>query len=102
MVALKTEVAQAQTRQQLLEAAGKVFAELGFRAATVREICFRAGANIAAIHYHFGDKEKLYLEVLRYAQRREAQLYPERFAADAGLTPEDRLRNFVHSFLLQL
>src|SRR6267378_787787 len=32
----------AETRRQLLEAAGEVFAEVGFRDATVREICLRA------------------------------------------------------------
>ena len=39
-----------ETRRQLLEAAGVVFAERGFRDATVREICRRAGANIAAVN----------------------------------------------------
>ena len=51
---------QLATRQHLLEAAGQVFADAGYRAATVREICERAGANIAAVNYHFGDKEQLY------------------------------------------
>ena len=53
------------TRAKLLEAAGHVFAEYGFHAATVREICSRAGANVAAVNYYFGDKVELYEEVLR-------------------------------------
>jgi AcrR family transcriptional regulator len=40
----------AATRRHLLEAAAEVFAEIGFRAATVRQICERAGANIAAVN----------------------------------------------------
>ena len=102
MVALKPESSQTTTRQQLLEAAGQVFAEHGYRAATVREICLRAGANVASIHYHFGDKEKLYIEVLRYAHRREAELKPALFHSDESLPPEEQLKQFVHSIFLQL
>jgi TetR/AcrR family transcriptional regulator, regulator of cefoperazone and chloramphenicol sensitivity len=58
---------QAETRQALLDAAGELFAEKGFRLASTREICRNAGTDIAAIHYHFGNKEKLYEAVLRYA-----------------------------------
>ena len=35
--------------------------------AGTREICRKAGTDIAAIHYHFGNKESLYEAVLRYA-----------------------------------
>jgi len=55
------------TRKKLLEAAGQVFAERGFYDATVREICSRAEANVAAVNYYFGDKVELYEEVLRQA-----------------------------------
>jgi AcrR family transcriptional regulator len=102
MVALNTENPQAKTRQQLIEAAGQVFAEHGYRAATVREICMRAGANVASIHYHFGDKERLYLEVLRYAQKQDMQSNPALAKTAATLSPEERLKEFIKSFLLKL
>jgi AcrR family transcriptional regulator len=94
---------QAQTRQQLLEAAGAVFAEVGFRNATVREICQRAQANIAAVNYHFGDKEALYMEVFRYSQEKAHERYPlVPETAPAGLTPEKRLYFFVYSLLQRI
>jgi AcrR family transcriptional regulator len=81
------------TRQRLLEAAGEVFAERGFQAATVKEICQRAEANIAAINYHFRDKSSLYAEVVGYTQQRAKEKYVQ--ALDAVHTPEERLRAFI-------
>ena len=54
-----------QSREKILEAAGPVFAEFGFEKATVREICRRAGTNVASINYHFGSKDHLYRELIR-------------------------------------
>jgi len=58
------------TRAQLLEAAGQVFAEKGFDRATGREICERAGANVAAINYYFGGTEGLHAAVIEAAHDR--------------------------------
>jgi AcrR family transcriptional regulator len=91
-----------ETRRQLLEAAGKVFAEVGFRDATVREICRRAGANVAAINYHFGDKETLYLEVLRYAHGKALAKYPPMLDLPDDAPPEKKLRAFVRSMLQRI
>ncbi len=57
--------AQEETRWKLLQAATEVFAEVGYHAATTREICKRAGVNLASIHYYYGDKAELYREVFR-------------------------------------
>jgi TetR/AcrR family transcriptional regulator, regulator of cefoperazone and chloramphenicol sensitivity len=96
------EAAQAKTRQQLIEAASEVFAEVGFRAATVREICQRAGANIAAVNYHFGDKAQLYRAALQETFKTSKQKYPPSFGLPDKATGGQRLRAFVHSFLLRI
>jgi AcrR family transcriptional regulator len=92
----------AETRQQLLAAAAEVFAEVGFRDATVREICRRAGANIAAVNYHFGDKEALYAEVLSYTHHIALDKHP--LLPDVGkkASPENQLEAFVRSFLARI
>jgi TetR/AcrR family transcriptional regulator, regulator of cefoperazone and chloramphenicol sensitivity len=90
------------TREHLLEAAAEVFAEVGFHAATVREICQRAGANIAAVNYHFGDKEALYTAVLTETFRVSLQKYPADMGLSLDAIPEQRLHAFVQSFLLRI
>lgn len=53
------------TRAAILDAAKKLFAAKGFDAATVRDICTEAGANIALVSRYFGSKGELYAEVCR-------------------------------------
>jgi AcrR family transcriptional regulator len=93
---------QALTRRNLLDAASEVFAEVGFRAATVREICQKAGANIAAVNYHFGDKSRLYSEVLRRSQEQAFQKYPPDYGIQPDASAEEKLKAFVRSFLLRI
>ena len=90
------------TKQRLLEAAGEVFAAHGFRAATVREICERAGANVAAINYHFGDKEGLYFAVLKSCSEAALQKYPPTLGLGPNATSEERLHAFVRSLLFRI
>ena len=89
-----------ETRRRLLDAAGEVFAEKGFANATVREICRKAKANIAAVNYHFGDKEKLYAAVFADSHPKCRDLFDP--AEVARLSPEERLRVFVRNFLKHL
>ncbi len=89
----------ADTEKRLLEAAGEVFAEYGYRGATVRQICEKAGANIAAVNYHFGDKEGLYMAVLRFVPKSHAEKYPPNWGLSSGATAEQKLRAYVRSLL---
>jgi len=88
------------TKRRLIEAAGEGFAQNGYRAATVRSICQRAGASVSAINYHFKDKEALYEAVFEYAHRIAMEKFPHDMDLKPGATPEDRLRAFIRSALL--
>ncbi len=87
------------TRQRLLEAAGEVFAERGFHDGTVRDICARADANVAAVKYHFGGKNELYSAAVMYAHSC-AKKFPIDQGVDAATSPTQRLRAFVSAFLM--
>lgn len=102
MHAASSDISHDKTRQRLLEAAGEVFADMGFHKATLRDICARAQANVAAVSYHFGDKEKLYSEVLRYAHGCAIAKYPPSLGLAADALAEERLYAFVLSFLQRL
>ncbi|MGD1073670.1 MAG: CerR family C-terminal domain-containing protein [Bryobacteraceae bacterium] len=87
------------TQVRLIEAAGEIFADHGYQSATVRDICARAGANIAAVNYYFGDKLGLYVAVLRHvigSSEREELLSP----ADGLDQPREALRQFITRMLL--
>lgn len=90
------------SRARLLMAAVEIFAERGFRDATVRDICAKAEVNPASVNYHFGNKEKLYAESVGYAFREADQRYPLSKALNAVLPAEQRLTAFINIFLHKL
>jgi TetR/AcrR family transcriptional regulator, regulator of cefoperazone and chloramphenicol sensitivity len=87
------------TRQRLIEAAGTVFAEKGFRKATVREIVRLADANLNAVNYHFGDKQKLYEAVFEALHRDMDGDKDFIRIRNPDLDPAERLYLFVHCLL---
>ncbi len=82
------------TRERLLESAGQAFAEEGFESATVRSICGQAGVNLAAVNYHFGDKERLYVEAVKRAHECRMSEIPLPHWPP-GTPAAERLRDFV-------
>jgi AcrR family transcriptional regulator len=87
-------------RTRLLETAGEIFAEKGFRAATVREICSAAGANIASVNYYFGDKLALYIEAVKHAHSCRFNDPPPTWSLETP--PEQKLVDFVRGMLTHL
>ncbi|WMW64451.1 CerR family C-terminal domain-containing protein [Nitratidesulfovibrio liaohensis] len=96
------EQGRESTRQRLLEAAGIAFAEHGYDRATGKEICERAGANPAAINYHFGGKDKLYAAALHEAHRRFLTAEDIRAALPPGTPPAERVGIIIRDLLSNL
>ena len=91
-----------ETRQRLVEAAARLFAERGFSKVTVREICRTARANVAAINYHFGGKKGLYDEIVQSAIRTMHGTTEAIQEAGEGRPAEEQLRIFVSIFLTRV
>jgi len=87
------------TRQRLLQAASRIFADKGFANATVAAICRAAEANIASVNYYFGDKESLYRQAWRYAHARTMAAFPPDGGVPTDAPPEQRLRGRMRAIL---
>ncbi len=81
----------AETRREILKAAEETFAASGFVGATTRQVAARAGVNVATLHYHFGNKARLYRAVL------DAAVSGEVVEAKRSSSPVERLTAVVES-----
>jgi AcrR family transcriptional regulator len=94
----------AQTRERLLDASERLFAERGFRSASVRDITREGACNIAAVNYHFGGKANLYREVflrrLRALRKHRLESIESALArAGSDATLEVLLEAFTTAFI---
>jgi AcrR family transcriptional regulator len=97
---LKT--ASFSTRDRILGAAERLFAERGLEGASLRQLTAEAKVNLAAVNYHFGSKDNLIAEVFsrRLDQLGEDRLRALRTVQASGkATLEDLLRAFVEPAL---
>lgn len=84
-------------RERILEAADELFGEVGFDAATTRQIAEASGANKALIHYHFQNKQELFGELMdRYYERLNAALSQALLGEGDA---RERLRRLVSAYM---
>ncbi|MFC1850306.1 TetR/AcrR family transcriptional regulator [candidate division CSSED10-310 bacterium] len=89
------------TRERILTAAGELFATQGFAATTIRDICEKAKANVAAVNYHFRDKEGLYNELIKAMERELRETAVMSVADTPALPPAERLYSYVYNLLFR-
>ena len=83
-----------QTRDYLLRAAERVFAERGFHAATLDEVAAGAGFTKGAVYSNFKNKEDLFLALIEAAYTREMAALKQTLEG-SDIPPEARLGDFV-------
>ena len=91
-----------ETRERLIQAAVQLFSERGFKHVTVREICTTAGANVAAINYHFRDKFGLYTAVIDTAIQAMRSATQAAKEAGEGRSAEQKLRAHIRVYLTHI
>ncbi|HEY4372258.1 MAG TPA: CerR family C-terminal domain-containing protein [Burkholderiales bacterium] len=85
----------AATRARIIEAAGQLFAEHGYADTTSKAVCERAQTNIAAVNYHFGSRDGLYLALLEEVHQRLMSIDYLTGLADSALPAEEKLGQFI-------
>ncbi len=96
----RARAAALPTRDRLLTAATAEFAARGFDGTKVERIATRARLTKAMVYYHFRSKAELYQTILLEQFRRVSTAVAA--VRDAGGSPDEQLRGFVHAVTEQL
>ncbi len=87
------------TRARILEAAGQLFAEQGYAYTTSKAVCERAKTNLAAVNYHFGSRDNLFLSVLKAAHNHLINLDTLVHLASSPMTPRQKIERIIDDLL---
>jgi hypothetical protein len=81
------------TKLKILKIAAREFAQNGYRKTTIRDVCIKAGVNVAAVNYHFSGKAELYRQTVDWLI--EASGPGKNVIFDDGESPEQNIRSWV-------
>lgn len=87
------------TVRHIITKAGELFAEKGYADTTSKAICERAGVNMAAVNYHFGSRDGLYLVLLKEVHKEVMSLDFVRKIGESAAPPSEKLYLLIHGLL---
>jgi TetR/AcrR family transcriptional regulator, regulator of cefoperazone and chloramphenicol sensitivity len=87
------------TRQKIIEVAGVLFAEQGYVETSSKQITERAGTNAAAVNYHFGGREQLYVAVIDEVDRRLIGVDVLADPQTSSLSAVDKLARIIETII---
>lgn len=94
---MKKQMDQQTTKGRIIQVAMDIIALEGFQGITTRKIAAAAGVNVAAINYHFGSKDALVTEALRYLTLQLKDTFNA--LKDEAFAPEERLYSFFRNYI---
>ncbi|HDY86448.1 hypothetical protein LCGC14_1536470 [marine sediment metagenome] len=95
----RTKEDAAKTRQNVIDAALKLFSQRGYSGTTLRLIAYEAGCSRGPIYWHFANKEVLFEEILALSQEPLEKLITQ---SNQSEQPEEGARKFAHQWLTML
>ncbi len=95
---MKHALTVTDTKEQILNVAERQFAEKGFAGTTLRGVIREAGVNIAAVHYHFGSKEELYVAVVRRVAKQMVPAQLQHLGKYENLKQPPSVENIMEAF----
>jgi len=88
------------TREYILSVASRLFSERGFANVSIRDICDDAGVSPPTIYYYFGNKDRLFQDVIRRTLSLKDFAETLVKIVDKQPDPKTKLRVFIQHYLL--
>jgi AcrR family transcriptional regulator len=101
-MASRSDPKDLRTRDEILTAAGQLFAERGFANVSIRDICDAAGVTPPTVYYYFGNKERLFQAVIRGSLSLDGFRVSLAEAVQRHSEPDAQLGAFIHHYLASM
>lgn len=88
-----------ETRQRIIDCAGRLIAKNGFAKTTSKSICAAAKVNMAAVNYHFGSREGLYIAIMQQVHTYMLNFLQVNDLYTSSLSPKEKIESFLDMYI---